>query len=172
MTDRTATDLEDGSSIDGLRPVTDTDAAGLIALVASAYSEYPGCVLDLPGVDDDLPAPGTTAAERGSPWWVVERDATIVASIGAGPLRDDGHVELKRLYLAAPFRGRGLASALVDVVEAYARAERARGVDLWSDTRFTAAHHRYRALGYVDTGETRDLHDPSKTTEYRFVKAL
>lgn len=160
------------AAIDGLRPVTDADAAGLIALVASAYAEYPGCVLDLPGVDDDLPAPATTAATRGSPWWVLERDATVVGSIGAGPLRDDGHVELKRLYLAAPFRGQGLASALVAVVEAYARDRGAQAVDLWSDTRFTAAHHRYRALGYVDTGETRELHDPSDTTEYRFVKVL
>jgi GNAT superfamily N-acetyltransferase len=158
--------------ITGLRHVTDADAAGLIALVAAAYAEHPGCVLDLPGVDDDLPTPGTVAADRGSPWWVVERHATIVATIGAGPLRDDGHVELKRLYVAAPDRGRGLASRLVGLVEAHAAGTGARAVDLWSDSRFTAAHHRYRALGYVDTGETRYLDDPSETTEHRFLKVL
>jgi RimJ/RimL family protein N-acetyltransferase len=162
----------DEQPLPGLRPVRDDDADALVALVAAAYAEHPGCVLDLPGVDADLAAPATEAARRGSPWWVVERGTRVIASIGAGPLRDDGHVELKRLYLAAGARGRGLATALVRHVEAHAESVGARAVDLWSDTRFTAAHRRYEQLGYRRTGETRELDDPSDTTEYRFVRAL
>jgi GNAT superfamily N-acetyltransferase len=156
----------------GLRRAVDADADAVTDLVAAAYAEHPGCVLDLPGVDDDLPAPGTTAARRGSPWWVVERDGRVVATVGAGPLARDGSVELKRLYLAADVRGRGLASALVDLVERHAAGLGAGRVVLWSDTRFADAHRRYRALGYEATGDTRDLHDPSDTTEYRFEKPV
>lgn len=166
-------------AIAGLRRVTDADADGLTAIVGAAYDEHPGCVLDLPGIDADLTAPGTTASRRGSPWWVVDRppaDGTgpsrIVASIGCGPVDGEGAVELKRLYVAATHRGRGLATQLVDLVERQAAGVGARCVELWSDTRFTDAHRRYETLGYERTGEHRRLHDPSDTTEWRFVKPV
>ena len=155
-----------------LRAVRDTDAEQLVALVGAAYAEHPGCVLDLPGVDADLQAPATTAAERAGPWWVLEHAEVVVATVGAGALDDTGTIELKRLYLDAAWRGQGLAGELVRHVEAHARTRGARRVELWSDTRFAAAHHRYARLGYRPTGETRELHDPSQTTEYRFVKPL
>jgi putative acetyltransferase len=164
---------------DGLRRVTDADAEGLIDLVGAAYDEHPGCVLDLPGIDDDLPIPGTTAARRGSPWWVLERAPAegdgpprIVASIGCGRVEPDGAVELKRLYVASTLRGRGLATRLIGLVERHAAGLGARCVELWSDTRFHDAHRRYAALGYERTGEDRLLHDPSDTTEWRFVKRI
>jgi putative acetyltransferase len=166
------TDPSGWPAITGLRPIRDEDAPAVIELVEAAYAEHPGCVLDLPGVDADLGAPATVAAGRGSPWWVVEDAGRVIATIGAGAPRDDGGLELKRLYLAADARGRGLATALVRHVEAHARQVGARYVDLWSDTRFTRAHHRYEQLGYTRTGETRELHDPSDTTEYRFVREL
>jgi putative acetyltransferase len=156
----------------GLRPVTDADAEGLIALVGACFDEYPGCVLDLPGLDADLLAPATEVARRGGAWWVVERQREIVATIGAGELRDDGLLELKRLYVGPTARRRGLAAALVGVVEAYAAERDAVTVDLWSDTRFLDAHRLYERLGYVATGETRELHDPSDTTERRFRREL
>lgn len=156
----------------GLRPVADTDARALTELVVAAYAEYPGCVLDLPGVDVDLTAPATVAAERGGRWWVLTRGERILASIGTGPVRDDGHLELKRLYLDRERRGRGVATAMIARVEAHAAGLGAVAVDLWSDTRFAAAHQRYQQLGYVGTGEQRHLDDPSDTTEYRFIKRL
>jgi GNAT superfamily N-acetyltransferase len=156
----------------GTRRVRDDDAPRLIDLIVAAYDEHPGCVLDLPGVDDDLPAPGTTAARRGSPWWVVERDGGLVASVGVGPIAADGSVELKRLYLAAAARGQGLATRLIAVVERHAAGLGASRVVLWSDTRFADAHHRYGTLGYVRQPQTRQLHDPSDTTEYRFEKPV
>lgn len=156
----------------GLRPVTDADADGLIELIAAAYAEHPGCVLDLPGIDADLAAPATAAARTGSRWWVVEDDGRIVAGIGAGPLSPDGLVELKRLYVAKSHRRRGVAAALVGLVEQRARDVGARAVELWSDTRFADAHRLYGRLGYIATGEQRDLHDPSHTTEQRFVRGL
>ncbi|MEX1163145.1 MAG: GNAT family N-acetyltransferase [Nitriliruptor sp.] len=158
-------------AIPGLRRVTDADADALTALIAGAYAEYPGCVLDLPGVDDDLPTPGTTAARRGSPWWVVERDDQLIASVGAGP-PTEGAVELKRLYVAPLARGRGLATGLVRLVEAHAAGLGVARVELWSDTRFFDAHRLYGALGYRRTGASRQLHDPSDTTEFAFERPI
>ncbi|MFP4634994.1 MAG: GNAT family N-acetyltransferase [Nitriliruptoraceae bacterium] len=158
--------------IEGLRPVDDADRDGLIRLIGSVFAEYPGCVLDLDGLDHDLLAPGTEAQERDSPWWVVERSGRIVATVGAGPLRDDGTIELKRLYVDAGHRREGLATALVKLVEQHARRLGARAVDLWSDTRFEDAHRLYTRLGYRDTGERRHLEDPSDTTERHFERRL
>jgi RimJ/RimL family protein N-acetyltransferase len=163
---------DDGVVIPGLRAARDVDANGLIALIDAAYREYPGCVLDLPGVDADLLAPATEARRRDGPWWVIERGGRIVGSVGAGPVRPDGHLELKRLYLAPEVRGQGLATQLVGLVERHARRLGATAVDLWSDTRFDAAHRRYEQLGFHRTDEQRDLDDPSSTTEYRFVLDL
>jgi RimJ/RimL family protein N-acetyltransferase len=155
-----------------LRAVRDDDADGLIRLIAAAYEEYPGCVLDLPGVDDDLPAPATTAAARGGRWWVLARGEDILGSIGTGAVDHRGVLELKRCYLTADLRGRGLATRLIRRVEEHAAGLGAEVIELWSDTRFAAAHRRYQALGYERTGEERRLHDPSDTTEFRFVKRV
>ncbi len=155
-----------------LRAARDDDADGLATLISASYDEHPGCVLDLPGVDADLTAPATTAATVGGRWWVLERDGILVGSIGTGPVEPTGALELTRCYLAADFRGRGLATRLITRVETHAAALGARQVTLWSDSRFVDAHHRYTNLGYRDTGERRQLHDPSDTTEHRFVKDL
>jgi putative acetyltransferase len=150
------------------RAVTDADADALTALIGAAYDEHPGCVLDLPGVDDDLPTPATAAARRGGRWWVVVDGEDVVASVGTGPVTEDGSLELKRLYVTPTHRGRGVATALVRRVEAHAAGLGATSVMLWSDTRFDDAHHLYARCGYADTGERRQLHDPSDTTEIRF----
>ena len=153
------------------RAVRDDDAAALIALVGAAFEEHPGCVLDLAGIDADLAAPATSASASGTAWWVLPGSDGLDATVGCGPVVA-GVAELKRLYVAAHARRRGLASALVATVEAYAADVGATQVELWTDTRFTDAHALYGRLGYRPTGEDRDLHDPSATTEWRFVRDL
>lgn len=155
-----------------LRPVNDADADGLIELIGGVFAEYPGCVLDLPGLDADLQQPATSAMATGAGWWVLTGRGHIVATIGAGRVAADGSVELKRLYVAPSHRRRGLASGLVALVEADARQRGATSIELWSDTRFIDAHALYTSLGYGPTGEQRDLNDPSNTTEYRFTRQI
>lgn len=157
--------------VPGLRPVRDADAAGLIDLIGGAYAEYPGCVLDLDGVDDDLLTPATSMTRTSGRLWVVDHDDTIAACIGAGPLRDDT-VELKRLYVARTARRQGLGSQLISFVEDHAAGVGAQRIELWSDLRFTDAHRLYERLGYEDTGARRQLHDPSCTTERQFTRDL
>jgi putative acetyltransferase len=57
-------------------------------------------------------------------------------------------------------------------VEEAARAAGASVVELWSDTRFADAHRLYERLGYRRGKHTRQLHDPSDTTEYFYDRRL
>lgn len=160
---------------DRLRPVRDDDTAQLTELVGGVYAEYPGCVLDLPGVDADLRRPRTTIEAKGGDWWVVEDDdGRIVATCGWAPVEGDAGpaIELKRLYVSAGRRGRGLGRWLVERVEGIAGEQGRPTVELWSDTRFADAHRLYERLGYRRLPDTRELHDPSDTTEYHFRKEL
>lgn len=160
--------------LDGLtlRPVRDDDAASLTDLIDRSFQEYPGCVLDLDGVDRDLRQPATEAARNGGRWWVLDHGGVVMGTVAAGRPDDAARVELKRLYLDAALRGRGLGTRLINRVEEHAAGLGAIEVELWSDTRFEAAHERYQRLGYLPTDGTRELHDPSNTTEAHYRRAI
>ena len=153
------------------RPATDDDSPGIVALVGLCFSEYPGCVLHVDEEEPGLLTPSSSFAR----FWVLTDDAERVFGCIACTEHDvDGApgVELKKCYLHPAFRGRGLASGMVRLVEAHARdADRIR-IELWSDTRFTQAHAVYEHLGYRLTGGERDLHDLSATREFHFQKEL
>jgi GNAT superfamily N-acetyltransferase len=169
----------------GVRRAGDGDRAGLRRIIGDAYAEF-GCgELWSEGEDADLEAPGTSAAGRGRAWWVVtdaarpapagEDGPRIVASMAVGPLgAQDGRpaVALHRLYLEPAVRGAGLATALIDAAAEEARRAGAEVLVAWSDTRLTAAHARYAALGFRRAPDTRELHDPAGTVEFRFERDL
>lgn len=148
-----------------IRPATDADSDGVIAVIARAYAEYPGCVLDVDREEPALRAPASSFDR----FWVVEEKGAVVGCVGCAL---GATAELKKLYLDAHFRGRGLGRDLIALVEEAARASGARRIELWSDTRFKTAHAVYERCGYRKTGRTRDLHDLSNSTEYHFEKAL
>ncbi|MBX6387470.1 MAG: GNAT family N-acetyltransferase [Frankia sp.] len=179
----------------GLRRVRDDDGPELERLIGGIWAEYPGCVLDVDAEEPWMRAPASAydgdAGGRGyrGAMWVVDAAGAGVgadggADGGAGPAgrlvacvavretAEPRRVELKSLYVAAAARRRGLGAALVWRVEREARRRGARFVDLWTDTRFTDAHRLYERLGYAATGQTRDLHDLSNTTEYYYSKEL
>lgn len=158
-----------------VQPMTPDDHDGIIALVDAAYREHSGCVLDLPGVDADLPRFTQHLEERDGTGWVVVDAGRVVACVAVAPTAHDGSpaAELKRLYVSASHRRQGLASRLLDLVQEHAVTH--LGVVClvaWSDTRFLDAHRLYAARGWVRQPVTRDLHDPSDTTEYQFVRSL
>jgi len=155
-----------------LRPARDDDADGLIALIGDCFAEYENCVLDVDGEIPELRAIARWAAELDGRFWVVERRSRVVACGGLTPAPTQGGIELRKLYVAADARRRGLGAHLCGLVEEEARRRRARFIELWSDTRFLDAHRLYQRLGYLRTGETRELHDLSDTIEYHFRKAL
>lgn len=158
-----------------MRELRDADAPRVLEVVAEAYAEYPGCVLDLDGVDADLPRLATALADAGGAGWAVVDHGLLVGCVGLAPSHVDHEpaTELKRLYVAASHRRRGVGRALVARVEHATQHALGVGViELWTDTRFHDAHRLYEALGYRRRPETRDLHDPSNTTEYHFVRQL
>ncbi len=154
-----------------IREASDADAPAVIALIARCFSDYDGCVMDLPGLDADLPQVARHFRTRGGRFWVAEAAGVIVGCIGQVPI-DADRIELKRLYVAPEARRRGLASRLLALVEQAARRHGARWIELWSDTRFVEAHAFYLAHGFVRTGAARTLHDPSHTTEHAFRRKV
>ncbi|MGH9018732.1 MAG: GNAT family N-acetyltransferase [Acidimicrobiales bacterium] len=166
------TAVDTGPAALTVRPALDTDAPGLMALIGACFAEYEGCVLETEHEMVHLLRPASHYAAAEGCAWVVEAEATVVASVACRPAAGDGGIELQMLYVAAARRRRGLGARLVELVEAEARRRTATFVDLWSDTRFLDAHRLYRSLGYEQLPGQRELDDLSATVEYHFRKPL
>jgi len=177
-----------------LRDVRDGDAAALVRIIGAAYDEFDCGPLDPSGFDADLAAPATYAKDHGRRWWVVTatddvpvatvahsspraaRPQDTLGSMGTVPGSSQDIaasaatmvVELHRLYLAPQVRGQGVAGALVAGIVDEAHLLGAHRLIAWSDTRLTAAHARYLALGLSQADTSRELGDPAGTTEVRF----
>jgi GNAT superfamily N-acetyltransferase len=154
-----------------IRAATDDDAAGIIDLVGNCWREYPGCVVDIDGEAPELRALATYAAGRGGAAWVAEIDGGIAGLACVWPLQD-GAWEIAKVYVARADRGTGIAHALADGAEAFARAHGATRAQLWSDTRFDRAHRFYEKRGYVRAGQIRALADKSNSIEFAYAKPL
>ena len=154
-----------------IRDARDDDSDGLIRLIGDCFAEYPGCVLDVEGEAPELIAPATWHTKAGGRLWVAERGGTIVGSVAILPAAKRS-MELKKLYVSSEARLVGLGARLCGLVEAEARSRGATTLELWSDTRFEAAHRLYERRGYERGTETRELHDASKSVEYYFRKSL
>ncbi|MGA0060780.1 MAG: GNAT family N-acetyltransferase [Planctomycetota bacterium] len=154
-----------------IRPAEDTDSPGIVALVGLCFAEYPGCVLDVDREEPGLLTPTTSFARF---WVLAAENDRIFGCIACTEHDVEGRpgVELKKCYLHPAYRGRGLASRLVALVEQHAWAADRPRVELWSDTRFEQAHAVYAHLGYRRTGTERDLQDLSATREFHFLKEL
>ncbi len=151
------------------RPVINTDSGALLALIGTAYSEYPGCVLALDEVPE-LVEPGTWVAQVRGKFWVAEREGQLVGCVALIPAAEPATVELKKLYVAATVRGLGLGRRLIELAEAEAQQRGALQICLWTDTRFETAHGVYEHLGYLRLPGTRELQDLSASVEYQYQK--
>jgi GNAT superfamily N-acetyltransferase len=154
-----------------IRRARDDDSAGITALVAACWLEYPGCVVDFAGEAPELFSIATYSAGRGGAAWVAEADGQVVGLACTWPLAD-GAWEMAKIYVARSQRGGGVAHALVDGAEAFAQAAGATRLCLWSDTRFARAHAFYEKRGYVRAGGLRALDDKSHSIEFGYAKPL
>jgi putative acetyltransferase len=157
------------------RPARDSDRDGLIQLIAGAYAEYPGCILDVEREEPDLLAIASAYARHAGEFWVTIDPANgrLVASAGWVPSPAPeyrGWLQMRKVYVESARRRAGLASALLDRIESAARANQAPGVELWSDTRFLAAHRFYERRGFTRGLATRELFDLSQSRELHFEK--
>jgi GNAT superfamily N-acetyltransferase len=154
-----------------IRPARDDDAAGIVAVVAASWREYPGCVVDIEGEAPELFSVATYAASRGGAAWVAERDGDVAGLVCTWPLAA-GDWELAKVYVARAHRGGGLAHQLADTAEAFARERGATRMRLWSDTRFDRAHMFYHKRSFVRAGAIRALDDKSHSIEFAYAKPL
>ena len=154
-----------------LRDAENRDSPAIIRLITGAFLEYPGCVMDVEQEEAGLLAPSRSHTR----FWVLEENGRIVGCTACRVHRNGSGnrvLEVKKVYLAGSHRGRKLGRLLIEHPELYAVEQGICRLICWSDTRFHAAHRAYEAVGYVRTGETRPLHDLSRSVEYGFEKII
>jgi ribosomal protein S18 acetylase RimI-like enzyme len=96
------------------------------------------------------------------PWdaaWVAVKRGTICAFAAAGFESWNRRLVLWRLYVDRPHRGQGLARALLEAVEAHARALDAAHMWLETSNQNLPGMEAYRALGFELTGFDLTLYD-------------
>jgi len=106
--------------------------------------------------DSDLADMHGTYFRPGSMAWVVIADEEV---IGVAAVQDTpaGALLLRRFYLRAPWRARGIGGALLGVVHAWAQAESYQQITLVMTDRMAVAMAFYRRNGYEEIGtEERD----------------
>ncbi len=90
-----------------IRPGRDEDAEGFISLIGTAWSEFPGCVLDVDAEAPKLRALASYFERAGGALWSAEREGRVVGMVGTRPLRHDEAYEICRMYVARECRGTG-----------------------------------------------------------------
>jgi GNAT superfamily N-acetyltransferase len=146
-------------------PFNASHAAGVLDLIGTIFREY-GMTFDPPHFDADLTDIPRYYGERGGRFWVLVDNDRVVGTV-AGIPTGHGICEVKRLYLAAEYRGRGLGRVLMQQMLDWARTSGYRLVVAWSDVRLLTAHVVYDRLGFVRFGE-RVTDDIDRSQEYGF----
>lgn len=154
----------------GIRPATEDDAAGVIGVIQGVFVEY-GFIFDPRADFPDILSFGESYAGAGAAFFIAEDDGSITGTIAVHLHPPGAAAEIKRLYVRASSRGRGLGRELVETALRWARERGARRMDLWTDTRFTLAHRLYESLGFRRGGERR-LHDVNHSVEYEYTLEL
>lgn len=153
-----------------IRDARDGDGDALIALIKACWDDYPGCIFDVDDENPELRYFASHYSGEGRHAWIAEISGRLVGSVAIEPAPTGAHIQT--LYVDPTLRRQGLARRLVALVEDFAVASGARCIDLWTDTRFTAAHGFYERLGYQRQPGTRRLDDLSGSIEYHYVKTL
>jgi GNAT superfamily N-acetyltransferase len=154
-----------------IRPARDSDADGLIAVIAACWAAYPGVILDVDGEMPELRRLATYYTAKGGALWAAESDGQLVGMVAAVP-QGAGVWEVCRVYVSPSLHGGGLGHRLIETAEAHARAADATRLLLWSDTRFDRAHRFYEKRGYVRHGPIRVLQDVSNSLEFGYAKPV
>ncbi|MBM4438983.1 MAG: GNAT family N-acetyltransferase [Candidatus Rokubacteria bacterium] len=139
----------------------------MLALIGGIFREY-GLTFDPSGFDVDLTRIQVVYA--GGAFWTMCDGARVVGTVAVVPVSAVA-VEIKRVYLDASLRGRGLGQALVEHAIAWAVARGHTKITLWSDVKFTRSHRMYERLGFVRTG-IRECDDIDRSCEYGFEKVV
>jgi hypothetical protein len=129
-----------------IRAYRKDDYEAVVALVTRVLGEY-GFAAHVGGVQRDLAAIEEGYSSRGG-FWVAEMDGAITGTVAIRP-KEGATCELKRLYVSASFRGRGVGRALYEHAEAFARGAGYEKIWLDSSRKFASARRLYEKNGFV-----------------------
>ena len=154
------------------RPARNDDGNGIAALIQRIFQDYENC----PFLWEEFPelkAPADHYKKLGGELFVLERqrdDSTteIVGSIALTRTHHPETAQLFKVYLAHAHRGDGTATAMLKHAIKLANDMKCARIDLWTDTRFKAAHRFYEKHGFRLLPGVRSLHDASDTFEYGY----
>jgi GNAT superfamily N-acetyltransferase len=126
------------------------DEQGIIDLILPIQREEFGFAITAEDQPDLSAIPEFYQSGKGD-FWVARCGGEVIGSIG---LKDIGHAQaaLRKMFVAAPFRGRehGVAARLLQRLLDEARDRGIREVFLGTTDRFQAAHRFYEKHGFVE----------------------
>lgn len=125
------------------------DMAPVLALIRDAFAAMEGRISP-PSSAIGLTAADLAKAAGLGELWVLGQPPQACILLQRRP----GALHLSKLAVAADARGRGLASALIRLAEARARALILPALDLQCRVELVENHTIYRHLGFVETGRT------------------
>ena len=150
-------------------PFEERHAKGVLDLIGSIFAEY-GLTFEPAGYDADLTRIADVYVRSGGMFSVLTDGDRVVGTVAVVPTSPSA-VEIKRVYLDASLRGKGLGRKLVEHAMAWAVERGHTRATLWSDVHFTRSHGMYERLGFVRVG-IRDCDDADQSREYGFEKTL
>ena len=143
-----------------VRPASACYQAEVIRLIDGCYADHGDQVI-LSGDDRDLLDLDTHYRQAGGEFiLLLDRNDRVVGCHAVLPLIDKPHCcTFKRLYLHASLRGSGLGFALMQWAVNWAKNQRYKRIEFWSDTRFQRAHQFFRNQGFETEKTIRHLND-------------
>lgn len=144
------------------------DRPEAVRVIKSIYDAY-NFLMDLDEFDRDLADIEGYYRDSGGEFWVAESGGAVAAVIGVVP-REGETCELRRLYVSMSHWGRGIGSALIGTVIAWAEDHGYRRIILWSDVLFERAHGLYLKHGFRATEQTRAIDPVNPTSVERFFE--
>lgn len=129
-----------------IRPATDADSAAIKRLIYGVLGEY-GLRPDPDATDKDLDSIERTYRDNGSYFGVVEEQGRIVATVALLRI-DEATCELRKMYVLADQRGRGLGRQLLTLALDKARQAGFKRVVLETASPLYEAIALYRRFGF------------------------
>ncbi|MBL8745605.1 MAG: GNAT family N-acetyltransferase [Phycisphaerae bacterium] len=157
-----------------LRPLRPDEVPRLLDLIRCCYAEY-GLTLNLQDeCERHLADPINYFRAQGGDLWVLPDQEGAVRASGALYLHRHQPApiaELKCMYVDPSLRRRGIGRSITEHILNAARLAGCNTIELWSDTRFEAAHRMYEASGFERFGR-RDIADSNNSSEWGYRRTL
>jgi GNAT superfamily N-acetyltransferase len=138
-----------------VRPLEPSDRDAVMAVATEILCHEYQVKEDL-SLDEDLREVATAYAEPHSRFLVAEVSGTVVATAGVRRI-SDADCELRRLYVLAPYRRQGIATALVAMLLAFVR-ERGYSrilLEIGPELKEMAGH--FSRYGFAPIAESEEL---------------